>query len=462
MEKLFYPRSVAVVGASPNIGGGKIPYYHIIQSLGYAGALYPVNPSYKEIAGVRVYASLEEIPGDVDLAIVSVPARLAPEVLESAARKGVRFVQFFTSGFSEAGNEELDQMMLQAARSGNTRIVGPNCIGIHCTESRISFDPNVKQQGTGRAAFLGQSGGMTSNFVRLAQARSIPVNKAVSYGNQIDITVEEYLEYLSGDRGVSVVSAYIEDIKNGPRFLAALKKCSMEKPVIILKGGATAEGAVAASSHTGALAGDHEIWSAAMRQCRCIEVKTFEHLIDTVMIATTDRMPAGRRIGFLGAGGGTSVLFADYANGLGFSLPGLEEKTRDMINEKIRNVNTSTANPVDLGAYGFDFNIMAHTMRALARDGNVDIIVPYFSVDFISWFQMDQIESGPRVIIEAMKDIEKPVIPILSKFSEDDIRIEESRLRIFGQFREAGMPVYGTLQDALHATDHFLQWAARR
>jgi acetyl-CoA synthetase (ADP-forming)/acetyltransferase len=266
LQRLFYPESVAVIGASPNLGGGKMPYYQILQWAGYKGRLYPVNPKYTSIDGAKVYASLDDIPEAVDLAIAGVPAGMALQTVQQAARKGIKYLHFFTSGFSEIGNIELERAMLAEAQKGPTRIIGPNCIGIHCTEGAITCDiPKTPFSGIGKVAFLGQSGGMTHNFMRMAHSRQLELNKVVSYGNQIDLKVEDYLEYLAEDDSVKVIAGYIEDIKDSRRFMEALNKTTRKKPVVILKGGITEQGAKAAASHTGAMAASHEIWQDPCR-----------------------------------------------------------------------------------------------------------------------------------------------------------------------------------------------------
>jgi acetyl-CoA synthetase (ADP-forming)/acetyltransferase len=441
------------------MGGGKLPYYQLIKLAGYQGKMYPVNPKYQEINGEKVYASLDDIPEPVDLAIASVPAKLALETVKAAARNRISFLHFFTSGFSEVGNKALEEEMLSAAREGGTRIIGPNCIGIHCTESGLTCDlPKSPMKGVGNVAFLGQSGGMTHNFMRMAHSRYIELNKVVSYGNQIDLKVEDYLEYFASDDTVRAVSAYIEDIKDMGRFMAALRKTTPRKPVIILKGGVTEHGAKAAASHTGALAVRNDMWSAMMRQSGGIEAQNFEHLVDLTMMAVANRLPAGNRLGFLGAGGGTSVLFTDFASQRGLILPELGKEAQKKISTKISDVNTSTANPVDLGFYGFDFHIMAHTILAMAEDENIDVIIPYFSLDFITSFQSDQLESGPHAITEACRQIDKPVVPILSRFTENILDVEKVRIKLTEIFRKAGLAVYSTPQDAIASLDRVLRW----
>lgn len=459
LHKLFYPESVAVVGASPNLGGGKMPYYQICRMAGYKGRLYPVNPKYADIGGVKAYPTLDDLPESVDLAIVGVPASRALEMVEAAVRKKIKYIHFFTSGFSEVGNADLEKAMVAAARKGGTRIIGPNCIGVHSTEGGITCDlPKAPLQGIGKVGFLGQSGGMTHNFMRMAQSRRLDLNKIVSYGNQIDLGVQDYLEYFAEDDTIEVIAAYVEDIKDGRRFMQALKKTTAKKPVIIFKGGITEQGAKAAFSHTGAMAASNEVWTAVMKQSQGIPALNFEQMMDLTMMSIAEKTPSGTRLGFLGAGGGTSVLFTDLSTLAGLTLPELSRTAQKRISERISNVNTSTTNPVDLGFYGFNFEIMAHTIEAMSQDDHIDVIIPYFSLDFITSFQKDQIESGPHAIVEAASKTDKPVIPILSQFTENILDIEEVRIRMFSIFREAGLAVYRTPQDAISSIHGYLNW----
>jgi acyl-CoA synthetase (NDP forming) len=451
LTRLFYPRSIAVVGASPNMGDGKIPWYQILRGVGYQGELYPVNPAHKEIHGVPVLPALSAVPDGVDLAIVSVPARHALSTLQAAVDKRIKFVHFFTSGFSEAGNRQAEEELIRAARAGGTRILGPNCIGAHCTGSRLTFDPSVRPEPPGAVGFLGQSGGVTNNFARAAQARKVDLNKAVSYGNQIDLRVDDFLDYFADDAEIKVIAAYIEDVKDGRAFITALNKATARKPVVVLKGGATEAGALAAMSHTGAMSGRREVFSAVMRQTGCIEVTTPEEMLDVVMLATAPRPARGPRVAFLGAGGGTSVLFTDLAVAAGLTLPPLAEKSQALIAAKIPNVNTSTTNPVDLGAFGVDFGIMELAIRAIAHDQNIDVIVPYFSLDFASMFKDGTIEQGLAGIIAAARETDKLVAPVISRSADDLPRLEHLRLMALSAFRAAGLPVFNTTQDAVRA-----------
>jgi acetyl-CoA synthetase (ADP-forming)/acetyltransferase len=318
--------------------------------------------------------------------------------------------------------------------------------------------PKSPMSGVGKVAFLSQSGGMTNSFMRTAHSRYLELNKVVSYGNQIDLKVEDYLEYFADDDTIRVVAAYVEDIKDFRRFMEVLRTTTPKKPVVILKGGITSQGAQAAASHTGALAVRNDLWSSMMRQFGGIEAHTFEQLADFTMMAVADRLPEGHRVGFFGAGGGTSVLLTDFAYQSGLILPEIGRGTQEIIARKISKVNTSTTNPVDLGFHGFDFHVMAHTLEAMAKDDTIDVLIPYFSLDFITSFQSDQVESGPDAIIEAVQKTHKPVMPILSRFTENIIDVEKVRIKLTEIFRKAGLAVFNTPQDCISSINKILWW----
>ena len=462
LDSLFYPKSIAVIGASNNLGGGKMPYFQIIRANGFTGTIYPVNPKRGEIDGLQVYGSIDELPEPVDFAIVAAPVEQSLDIVRAAVCKQIKFIHFFTSGFGETGNRQLEEDVVREACKGRLRIVGPNCIGVHCSESKVSFTLIPPQEAPGEIAFLGQSGGVTGNFLAMASTRKIPLNKVVSYGNQIDLRVEDYLDYLADDKGVRLIACYVEDIKDPQAFLRTLKRTTAKKPVIILKGGKTETGSKAAASHTGAMASNYTIWAAAVRQNGALLVDDFDQLMHLVMLGTAHKIPRGKRVGFLGAGGGISVLFSDLAIESGLTLPELGPHAQQMISEKIMGVNTSTVNPVDLGAFGFDLNVMLHTMKAMDEDDGIDVIIPYFSVEYImrSEFFL-KVKNNADTILEMAAQIRKPVVPILSSFVEDDLEAERTRIETFAKLRKAGFPVYTKIQDAIYSIGTYYEWVAR-
>lgn len=463
LDPLFYPKSVAVIGASDNLGGGKLPYFQLLQSNGFTGELYPVNPRRAEVSGVKAYACIEDLPGPVDFAIVAAPVEQSVEIIKSAVRKRIKFIHFFTSGFGETGNLQLEEDLIREARKGGLRIVGPNCIGVQCFESKVSFNLLKEQELPGAIAFLGQSGGITGNFVAMATTRKIWLNKVVSYGNQIDLHLEDYLDYLADDDKIRIIACYIEDIKDTNKFLETLRRTTAKKPVIILKGGKTELGSKAAASHTGAMASNYTIWASAVRQHGGLLVDDFDALMSLAMLAEAKKLPRGHRVGFLGAGGGVSVLFSDLAAQSGIALPELGTRAQQMISEKIKGVNTSTTNPVDLGAFGFDLNVMLHTMKALDEDENIDVIIPYFSVEYLMHAEVFlNVVNSADTILDMSRQIQKPVIPVLSCFVENNLDAERVRISTFNALRNAGFPVYSRIQDALYSIETYFEWAAKR
>lgn len=458
LDLLFYPKSIAVVGASSNLGGGKMPYFQIIRGCGFKGPVYPVNPKGGEIDGIKVSTSIDDLPGPVDLAIVAAPVEQSIDIVRAAVRKQIKFLHFFTSGFSETGNRQLEKDLLREARKGDLRIVGPNCVGVHCTESKISFIVPPAQESVGTVAFLGQSGGVTGNFLALAGTRKIPINKVVSYGNQIDLRIEEYLDYFADDKNIRIIACYVEDIKDVKAFLKTLKRTAAKKPVVILKGGKTDVGAKAAASHTGAMASNYTVWAAAVRQHGGLLVDDFDQLMSLVMLGTAEKVPRGKRVGFLGAGGGVSVLFSDLAVQSGLILPELSADSQRMISEKIMGVNTSTVNPVDLGAFGFDLNVMLHTMKAMDADDSIDVIIPYFLVEYILHAELFlKVKNNADSILEMARQIKKPVIPILANFVEDNLDYERVRIETYAALRKAGFPVYARIQDVIYSVGAYFE-----
>jgi acyl-CoA synthetase (NDP forming) len=336
-------------------------------------------------------------------------------------------------------------------------------VGVYCTESKLSFGSLIQEKGPGAVAFLGQSGGITANFLSTAVTRKILLNKIVSYGNQIDLRVEDYLDYFAEDKNIRLIACYIEDIKDTREFLKALGRTTVRKPVVILKGGRTETGARAAASHTGAMASDYTIWASAVRQYGGVLVDDFDQMMNLVMFSTGRKALGGKRVGFLGAGGGVSVIFTDLALQAGLSLPELKEKTQRLISKKIKGVNTSTVNPVDLGAFGFDLKVMSHTMKALDEDDGIDVIIPYFSVEYIMRSEIFlNVKNSEQTFFDMAEEIKKPIIPVLSCITEDSLEVERSRISTFSALRKAGFPVYPRIQDAVYSIGIYWEWVAKQ
>jgi len=258
LQPLFYPSSIALAGITvENPAHWTRTFLDSLLEFQFEGPIYLVNPRGGEINGMKVYRRLADIPQDVDYVISTVPARAAPKFLEECAHKAVKTVHFCTAGFSETGTEEgarLEAQLTELSRRTGIRLIGPNCMGIYCPESRISFDTDFPKE-SGPVGFISQSGGNTTGLIRRVMSRGIRFSKVISYGNACDLNESDFLDYLAADPETTLIGLYIEGVKDGRRFRQTLEAAAKEKPIVLLKGGITEGGAGAAASHTGSLAG---------------------------------------------------------------------------------------------------------------------------------------------------------------------------------------------------------------
>ena len=349
IEAIFHPRSIAVVGASANPNSPGYDYVSSLQKFGFSGDLYPVNPRAEEILGLPAFPSLRDVPGQVDYVISCIPAAAVLELVDDCAAKGARALQLFTARFSETGREEdaeLERRLSQRAREAGVRIIGPNCLGLLYPRQGISFRADMPRQ-PGNVGFLSQSGNLLFELTYLAAPRGLRFSKAISYGNGLDLNEADFLDYFARDPESAVVGAYVEGVRDGRRFLAALKRAAARKPVVLLKGGRTAAGERAAASHTAALAGRHAVWTAAVTQAGAVPVDTVEELIDMLIAFAYMRPGSGWRLGMVGGGGGRSVLTADLCEELGLGVPTLPDDIVRRIAEKASDLAGWVTNPVD-------------------------------------------------------------------------------------------------------------------
>jgi len=329
LDYIFHPRSIAVVGASTSPWSAVTNLFlSTLPPFGYKGEIYPINPRMDEVSGLKAYPNVRDVPGVVDHVICMIPAEATRQLLEDCVAKGVKTVHLYTSGFAETG--EVDRVRLQdelvsIARSGGTRIIGPNCMGIYCPGSGISYCADFPKE-RGNVGFISQSGSYSILVVRGAAARGVRFSKVVSYGNASDIDEIELLDYMSHDPETEVIAAYIEGTKDGPRLRKVLTEAAAKKPVIIIKKGGTAAGSRGTISHTGALAGDDAVWEALLKQTGAIRVEDFEEMIDLLVTFRFFQLPHGRRVAVVGLGGGASVRASDECESGGLSLPPAPEE----------------------------------------------------------------------------------------------------------------------------------------
>lgn len=346
---LFAPRAVAVVGASTR--GTALPNVFIrrIREFGYEGAIYPIHPTATEIDGLPAYKSLADTPQPVDYAYIAIAAAQIAPLLEGANGR-LRFAQVISSGFGEVEEgRELQAGLVAAARAGGARLIGPNCLGLYTPRGKVTFT-EIGPRDVGPVGVISQSGGLGTDIIRRGLSRGLKFSGLVTVGNCADVTPSELLEFYFADPVTRVVGMYIETAQDGRRLFEILRNARGAKPVVILKGGRTAQGRAAAVSHTGSLAGDDRVWVALARQTGCVLVDTLDQFIDTLlMFQTLEARPAHptQRVVLFGNGGGTSVLATDCYARLGLHVTPFEQAAIDALAALQLPPGTSITNPVD-------------------------------------------------------------------------------------------------------------------
>jgi acyl-CoA synthetase (NDP forming) len=376
-QALFEPRSVAVVG----VPRGPRPGQLFLQALfdpGYRGRIYPVNPNAQEILALPCYPSVTSLQEVVDLAIIVVPAAAAVSVVRECAEKGVRAAVVFTAGFSELGTEEgraREAELVAAARRGRLRLLGPNCMGVYVPKSGLGSFPAMPSE-QGPIAFVSQSGSLSNALVWNGAERGLAFSKVISVGNQADLEASDFLEFLAGDPETEIIAAYIEGAREGRRLWHALAEAGRRKHVVVWKVGRTQSGAQAASSHTGALAGEAEVWSGLLRQAGALQVGDLEELLDTLVALRHLGRPAGRRMAIVTGPGGPAVSAADACEEAGLQLADLSPETKARLREAIGGAGTSVRNPVDVGlVLGGITEMYRGAIEAAIGDAGVDAVV---------------------------------------------------------------------------------------
>ena len=345
---LFEPRTVGVLGASAK-GGIALANTFIrrMKAFGFAGDLYPIHPEAAEIEGLPAYKSIAATPRPIDYAFVAIGAERIGPIL-AAADGHLRFAQVISSGFSEVeGGGDLERDLVEKAHRGGVRVIGPNCLGTYSPRGGLTFPDNAPRE-VGSIGLISQSGGLTTNMIKRGQVKGLRFSGAVTAGNCADITPADLLDYFLADPLTRAIGCYLEDIKDGRGFFELARKS--DKPIILLCGGRSTQGRLAAASHTGALAGDGRVWTALCAQTPCVEVATLDEFVDTLLTLqylTPKPDRPTRRVVMFGNGGGTSVLGADFFAAHGLDVSPFEPAVRARLEALKLPPGSSVANPID-------------------------------------------------------------------------------------------------------------------
>ena len=461
LEPVFYPKSIAVVGASAaSIKAGSL-WVWSLKSAGFPGRIYPVGSSGGRIADLEIFPNLRLVPREIDYVIVSIPRQSVLELLDDCVAKNVKAVQFFTAGFSEVDTQgrKLEEQMLEKARQGHIRIIGPNCIGVYCPEHKIPFPLGILGE-SGPVGFVSQSGGIATKLVTTGIARHINYSKVVSFGNGIDLDAGDFLQYLAADPKTKVIGAYLEGTRDGAHLFNTMKEVAKVKPLVIWKGGRTEAGAQAAMSHTGSLASSAAIWSAMLKQAGAIEVHSLEELTDTLLIFQQLRHWQGNSAAIIGGladgGGGNSVAAGDACMENGVKVPPLSLETKQELSKLLGEVGSILRNPVDVSQAQFrGLAALFQAIDLIARDTVIDTVLIQEDIDILlPIYSQKGLEEINEFFIELGSRQNKPIVVVLPPGSA-----EPERLQIEQKLLAASIPVFCSMERAAKAIHRLNQYS---
>ena len=470
LDEIFQAQSIAVVGASSSPASGGYHFTRHLIDYGYRGRIYPVNPSYSEVLGLKAYPSLKDIADSVDYVISSVPASQVLGMLEDCSLKGVKAVHLFTARFSETGRKEaaeLEQEILRRARSKGIRLIGPNCMGIYCPREQISFGYDFPLE-AGSVGVAFQSGGAATELIRLAAQRGVRFSKVVSYGNALDYNEADFLGYFCRDTETKIVLMYIEGIKDGKRFINSLREAASTKPVIIVKGGRGESGARAIASHTASLAGSMQIWDTAIAQAGAISADSFEELIDLAVSFYFLPPIKGARVGVVGGGGGISVRSADDCEEAGLEVVPLPPEIREELRSRGNPLWDWIGNPTDasiVGGFGFSHIDM---LLMMAANPNFDLLLGNVSEGAPTRKEemIDRLRAEAVGYVMVGKASSKPLLVVVADKSPGVGDYDFWRWKELSKTRtelvEAGIPFYPSISRAARAARKLLDYYLKR
>ncbi len=451
---LFEPKTIAVVGASTK--GGALPNVFIrrIREFGFTGEIYPIHPTAREIDGLPAYRSLGETPEPVDYAYVAIAAAQVPPLLEQG-RGRVRFAQVISSGFGEVDEgRELQGALAAAARAGGMRLIGPNCLGIYTPRGRVTFT-EIGPEEVGVVGIVSQSGGLGTDIIRRGLARGLKFSGLITVGNCADIGPEDLLQFYLADPQTKVIGMYLETAKDGRRLFELLRDARAAKPVVILKGGRTAQGRAAAVSHTGSLAGDDRAWVALSKQTGCVMAETLDEFIDILLafqaLAPQPRRPTRRAVLF-GNGGGASVLATDYFARLGLDVEPFGREAVDALAALKLPPGTSITNPVDcpVGTLQQEDGRVAEKILDLIYGlGRPEVLVVHLNLSaFVGRTRPEVLDNLVQAALRVQKHYPGQAHFVLVLRSDGEPALEERRRDFRAKAVALGVPVYDEMANA--------------
>jgi len=457
IDAIINARSIAVVGASdkPAKFGTMLTTSQL--AMDFDGPMYLVNPNGKEIFGQTVCPDLASLPEVPDLVYVTIPAHLSMQVLEDCARLGVKGVVIVAAGFRESGPQgcTLEEEALRIAEAGGFRIMGPNCFGIYNPRNRLTLIPGYDlSRSPGRAVFLSQSGGFSVHVARQGKSLGIDFRAVISYGNGADLDEVDLLRYFSLDPGTDVIAGYLEGTGDGRAFLEAVKEAASRKPVVLWKVGRCESAQRAVTSHTGSLAGDSEIWEAALNQFGVIPASGVDEVCDVLLALKHLGRRPGRRLLLCGGGGGLGTYAADLAAEEGLEVPDLEEGVRARTLEILGSVGSVVNNPLDIGTPLILLPRFEACLKEAAGNPTTDLLIFDLAVNFgLDMAGKEGLDLVAEAFVHARKESGKPIAAVLytRSYDPEDFRSEGALRTLRWKLLENGVAVFPSMRRAIRA-----------
>ena len=439
LDAFFEPRAIAVIGASrdPEKVGHKV-FKNILDS-GFQGNLYPINPKATKLLGYECFRSVSEVPDEIDLAVIAIPAKIVPKVAEECGRKGVRGIVVISAGFSETGREGtlLERELVEICRKYDMRMQGPNCLGIISAHHPMNASFASASPLPGNIALISQSGALGSSILNWALQNNLGFTSFVSLGNEADLDAADFIEALADDDDTRVIGLYIEGVKHGERFIHVAKEASRKKPIIVLKAGTTDVGIRAISSHTGSLAGSDTAFSAAFEKANLLRIETLEELFDLVQAFEAQPIPQGKNVLIVTNGGGPGILAADACEKLGLELPSLEHEIMQNLRNRLP-PHASVSNPVDILGDADDTRYMT-ALDAGFRSKRIDAIMVILTPQAMT----PACEVAEAIIELRRRYAEKPIVTAFLGYDNDSRPVKK--------LREIKIPNYSFPESAAYA-----------
>ncbi len=444
IERIFHPRSAAIIGASNREGSFGRLFLEGFMRMGFK-EIYPVHPREKELLGLKAYPTIKDIPQEVDLAILLTPPSEALKLVKECADKHVKGILLFSAGFREKGEEgkKAELEIAQIVRDSGARLVGPNSNGLYSPSARLLTLPGSQTAGglpveSGALSVFSHSGSFSDYLTQVLIGKNIRFSKVISCGNEADLSAVDFLEYFGADKETKIIAGYLEGVKDGRRFYQLVKTISREKPIVIWKGGSTEIGARAALAHTGSLAGSKLVWDAVFKQTGVVSVSSFEEMVDCLLAFSWLPLPKGKRVAIISGMGGTNVGTADNCIMMGLQIARLSEQTTEKLTKVLPAFGTAVGNPVDVGVgMLMTPQIYGDVIKILAEDESVDMLLAVTAPES---------PLSVKSIADAAKEIHKPLavaIFDIRGFAEEQTQLLLSQhIPTYSEAKRAAMALF--------------------